>query len=114
MEARLKTGLWVQAFLRARESQGHFGVVLKRGADEAGALYVVVNHLDGSHDLLLPAPGPAYDDAGQRRFVKDMAGPLPWNEIAARMEKRGRADPDLWLVEVEDRHGLAGLPVEAG
>ena len=113
MTPRLKTGLWVQAFLRARESQGHFGAILKRGADEAGALYVVVNHLDGSHDLLAPAPGSAYDDAGERRFVKDVANPVPWPDILSRMEKRKRADPDLWLIEVEDRSRLAGLLVES-
>ncbi|NMD06930.1 MAG: DUF1491 family protein [Phyllobacteriaceae bacterium] len=112
MLPRLKTGLWVQAFLRARETQGHFGAVLKRGADEAGALYVVVNHLDGSHDLLAPAPGSAYDEQGERRFVKDFATPVPWNDITLRMDKRKRADPDLWLIEVEDRGGLAGLSVE--
>ncbi len=112
MVPRLQTAFWVQAFLRARESQGHFGAVLKRGAEEAGALYVVVNHLDGNNDLLSPAPGSAYAEDGERRFVRDFSAPVPWGEVAARMEKRKRADPDLWLIEVEDRTGLAGLVVE--
>ena len=111
MTPRLKTGLWVQALLRARESQGHHGAIITRGADEAGSLYVVVNHLDGSHDLLAPPPGPAYDENGDRRFIRDFAEPVPWPDIVARMEKRKRNDPDLWLVEVEDRNGFAGLTV---
>lgn len=114
MTPRLKSRLWVEAFLRTRESQGNFGAILNRGADEAGAVYVVINHLDGSHDLLSPSPGSAYDDAGERHFVKDFATPVPWADVVARMDKRKRSDPDLWLVEAEDRNGLAGLQVDDG
>ncbi len=113
MTPRLKTLFWVQAFLRRCDINGQSGSVLKKGAEEAGALYVVVNHLDGTHDLLAPAPGASHDDAGERRFVRDFAAPVSWQEIAARMEKRKLADPDLWLIEVEDRAGLAGLNTEA-
>lgn len=113
MTPRIKSGLWVQAFLRRCDINGQFGAILKKGADEAGAVYVVINHLDGSHDLLAPAPGSAFDDSGERRFVKDVAAPVPWPEITERMERRKRVDPDLWLIEVEDRNGLAGLSVEA-
>lgn len=113
MTPRLKTELWVQAFLRRCEVNGQFGAVVNRGASEAGALYIVINHLDGGHDLLSPAPGAAYDEAGERRFIKDFPAPVSWQEIATRMEKRRRSDPDLWLIEVEDRTGLAGLAVEA-
>lgn len=113
MTPRLKTNLWVQAFLRRCEINGHFGAVVKKGAEEAGALYIVINHLDGTHDLLAPAPGASHDDEGERRFVKDFATPVPWQDVAARMEKRKKADPDLWLVEVEVRTGLAGLVAEA-
>ena len=113
MTPRLKTALWVQAFLRRCEVNGQFGSILKRGADEAGALYVVVNHLDGGHDLLSPAPGTAYDEDGERRFVRDFAAPASWEDVSTRMEKRRKSDPDLWLIEVEDRTGLAGLNVES-
>lgn len=113
MSLRLKTGIWVQAFLRRCEVNGQFGSVLKKGADEAGALYVVINHLDGGHDLLSPAPGAAYDEAGERRFIRDFPAPVTWAEVSARMEKRKRSDPDLWLIEVEDRTGLAGLALES-
>lgn len=112
MTPRLKTLFWVQAFLRRCEIAGHFGGILRKGAEEAGALYIVINHQDGTHDLLAPAPGAAHDDSGERRFVRDFAAPVPWQDIAARMEKRSKSDPDLWLVEVEDRTGLAGLAVE--
>ena len=40
---RLKTEIWVQAYLRRWFAQGGFGAVLSKGAAEAGAVYVVVN-----------------------------------------------------------------------
>lgn len=112
MTPRLTTAIWVQAFLRTCEVRGQFGAIVHKGAEEAGALYIVINHLDGTHDLLAPAPGAAYDDAGERRFIRDVPVPVAWSDISERMARRKKADPDLWIVEVEDRSGLAGLAVE--
>jgi hypothetical protein len=106
---RLKTEIWVQAFLRGNAAQGRFGAVIHKGAEEAGALYVVVSHLNGEHDLMGPPPGSAIDDRGERRFVNVLGRKASWPEIAERMARFKRNDPDLWLVEVEDRDGLAGL-----
>ncbi len=106
---RLKTELWVQAFLRTCETRGLFGAVIHKGAAEAGTLHVAINHLDGSFDLLSPAPGPAFDDDGNRRFTNAFARRVAWPEIAARIARERKIDSDLWLVEVEDRDGMAGL-----
>jgi hypothetical protein len=109
MTARLKTEVWVQAFLRRCNSQGLFGAVLHRGHADAGSLIVVVNHLNGTHSLLTPPPGPAYDENGDRRFENLLARPSDWPEIQAKLERAKSFDSDLWIIEVEDRTGLAGL-----
>jgi hypothetical protein len=111
MTPRLKTELWVQAFLRRCAVAGKNGAVLYRGHNDAGALLVVVNHLDGGHTLLGPAPGPAYNDEGERRFVKLTDLPLAWDEIAARIARARSFDEDLWVIEVEDRDGISGLHI---
>ena len=108
MPARLKTSIWVDAFLRQASINGHFGAVLHKGADEAGSVVLVVNHLDGNHDLLTPPPGPAYDAQGDRCFVKANKNSLTWPEASERLDKWRSQDPDMWVVEVEDRVGLAG------
>jgi hypothetical protein len=36
----LKTAIWVQAFLRRCNAEGLYGAVVKKGADEAGALFI--------------------------------------------------------------------------
>ncbi len=106
---RLKSEIWVHALLRRCTVQGLNGAVLHRGAEEAGAVYVVVNHLNGLHHLLAPPPGPAYDEAGDRQFELAFPEPQPWLQVSDYIAKRRKSDPDIWVVEVEDRTGLAGL-----
>ena len=109
MSTRIKTELWVQAFLRRCNVQGIFGAVLQRGNAEAGSLIIVINHLNGTHTLLIPPPGPAYDEVGERRFEIATPEPLQWPEVQIRLDKAKSFDSDLWVIEVEDRNGLAGL-----
>jgi hypothetical protein len=110
---RLKSEIWVQAFLRQHEVQGRFGAVLRRGASEAGAVFVVINHLDGTYSVCEPPPGAAYDDIGERRFRLATAEPVQWEAVTAKLDRAGRFDSDIWVVEVEDRKGLAGIaPVQ--
>ncbi len=106
---RLKSAIWVSAFLRRCEVGGQFGAVLHKGAEEAGAVYVVINHLDGTHDLLGPPPGPSMNDDGERLFAKEFSSPVDWPTLRDKLDRRRKHDPDVWVVEVEDRHGLAGL-----
>jgi hypothetical protein len=114
MSARLKTEIWVQAFLRRCQGQGKFGAVLHRGHADAGALMVVINHLDGTHSLLGPPPGPAYDDAGERRFVKLTTSPMTWPDVNEKIQRARGFDDDLWVIEVEDKGGFAELLPENG
>jgi len=93
--------------------EGLFGAVVKKGAEEAGAVHVIIDHLDGTCHLFGPAPGGAYDDAGERRWIIEIAPPQTPADAMALLERRRRFDPDLWIVEVEDRKGVAGLAANA-
>ena len=106
---RLKSEIWVSAFLRRWQSQGYYGAVIRKGAAEAGAVYVIVNHLDGTFHLFGPAPGPTYDEEGERRWFEELAFPASQDAIDKLLGKRQSADPDIWIVEIEDRTGTAGL-----
>lgn len=88
---------------------GHFGAVIHRGAAEAGSVLLVVNRLNGTHDVMETPPGPAYTDEGVRRFVKTNTTSLPWPDVSARVARLRKTDPDLWVVEVEDRSGYGGM-----
>lgn len=106
---RLRTDIWVSAFLRRNLVEGRYGAVLRKGAEEAGAVYVVVNRLDGTARLFGPAPGPAYDEAGERRWIEETKGPESADRVSEITTRRAKSDPDLWVVEIEDRGGKGGI-----
>jgi hypothetical protein len=107
--SRLKSEIWVQALLRTNLTQGRFGAIIHKGAPEAGAIYIYINHLDGSYDLLAPPPGSSFHENGDRRFVLENDAPMDWPSISAIVARRKKYDSDLWAVEIEDRLGLGGI-----
>jgi hypothetical protein len=117
MTARLKTALWVAAYLRRCHVEGLFAVVRRRGAEEAGAVFVRVSKLDGTSDVFGPAPQSMFDGAERaaRAFAPCLAKqPAADPEVEAYLARQIKFDPDVWIVEVEDRAGRNFLEVVAG
>ena len=108
---RITSTFWVHGFLRQAQTKGQFGAVLHKGADQAGAVYVVINRLNGQCDLLAPPPGPAFTENGDRRFQIVLSNKL-WSDINRYIERQKNVDSDIWVVEIEDREGFAGLTPE--
>jgi hypothetical protein len=104
---RLKSAIWVAAYVRRCHLEGAFAVVRRRGAEEAGAIFVKIAKLDGTAALFSPAPQSTFDEArpGDRRFVSVVDGFVPEADIEKRLTSELKFDPDLWIVEVEDRAG---------
>ena len=114
---RLKTGLWVAAYLRRCQVEGVFAVVRRRGAEEAGAVFVRISRLDGTSELFGPAPQSAFDaaEAAARAFAPILAAqPAPDAAVEAYLAREVKFDPDVWIVEVEDRAGRNFLDIVAG
>ena len=104
---RLKSSIWVAAYLRRCQTDGVFGAVRRRGAEEAGAVFVKVATLDGNATLYAPAPQTVYDDSRpiERMFAATAPQPIPESSVEERLAKEIRFDPDAWIVEIEDRAG---------
>jgi hypothetical protein len=105
---RLKSGIWVSAYMRRCYVEGVFAVVRRRGADEAGAIFIKVNRLDDTADVYGPAPQSAFEEeyAVGRAFSPAMKTmPAPEAEAEAYLARQIRFDPDLWIIETEDRAG---------
>jgi hypothetical protein len=105
---RLKTGIWVAAYLRRCQVEGAAAVLRRRGAEEAGAIFIKVSRLDGTADLYGPAPQSAFDEArpSERAFSPALKNlPLPEADVEGYLMRQLGFDPDLWIVEVEDRGG---------
>ena len=105
---RLKSGIWVAAYLRRCEVEGVDAVLRRRGAEEAGAVFIKISRLDGTAEVFGPAPQSAFDEArpADRAFSPALkTQPAPEAETEAYLAKQIKFDPDIWIVEVEDRAG---------
>lgn len=110
---RLTSELFVSAQIRRSFVEGAAAVVVRRGAAEAGAIFVVVDRLDDTADLYGPAPQTAFTETDRpidRLFQRLIAGGS-MAAIDARLERETRFDPDLWVVTIEDREGRCFLDV---
>jgi hypothetical protein len=107
---RLTSDFFVAALVRRAFTEGAFAAVTKRGAAEAGAIFLIVDRLDGSADLYGPAPQSFMEEGStERRFERVLTG-AERLAIRERLDKERRFDSDLWIVEIEDRAGRSFLP----
>jgi hypothetical protein len=105
---RLKSAIWVAAYIRRCGVEGLFAAVRRRGAEEAGAIFVKLNRLDGTAELFGPAPQAVFEEArpSDRAFTRSLGEiPVPEAKVEERLTREIRFDPDAWIVEVEDKQG---------
>ena len=103
---RLKSEIWVQAYLRICATHGLFAVLAKRGDADAGAIFIRVSRLDGRSDVYGPAAAGLDGADAERRFSPRFPkGPAADAEADTYLARQKDYDPDLWIVEVEDRAG---------
>ena len=97
---RLTAEIWVSAYLTRLRLVEIPAFVVKRGDNTAGAVLVKLNTLDGkaccfqrSFDLM----------TGERKWVVLVEG----DEVLVdqSVTKQRGFDPDLWVIEVEDKQG---------
>ncbi len=101
---RVRSDFWVAAHLRRCAAAGVDAVLRRRGAAEAGAIFVTLDRLDGTADLFGPTPQSLVADTGGRRFTPVLSA-VPTPNANSRIARELRFDPDLWWIEIEDRAG---------
>jgi hypothetical protein len=106
----VKTEIWVKAHLRRCFAAGLTGVVARRGAAEAGSVFVKVSLPGGTGRVLAPAPGPAYDDDGRRRWTAPLGDePVHEDDIDRFLARQVAFDPDIWILDIDDPDGTGLL-----
>ena len=99
---RLRTDIFVSAMVRRAFARGDFAAVEKKGAEEAGAIFIRQRFRDGLETLYAPAPQSLFDEeaTGDRLFEIRL---LKAEAEAVRdmLDRERRFDPDLWIVELE-------------
>ena len=102
MPPRLQAKVWVSAYIRQCEAQGVSALIAAKGDETAGAILVRVNLLNGTSRVF----GTAYGIDGQRRWDPVTAEDPTTDELADAYVSRARArDPDLWVVEIDNKSG---------
>lgn len=109
---RLQSHIWVSGFIRAQRARDGFATVMRKGAPEAGAIFVVHNRLDGSFDLYAPAPVALWreDDDPSRRFER-VCSATDEAAVTEYLDRQSSFDPDCWIVEIERRGEGLDLPL---
>ena len=108
---RLRADIWVAAYLRRCAVEGAIATLRRRGAAEAGAIFIKIDRLDGRAALFAPAPqsefaGPGVERLWSRAHKDEWIAP---DAVEQRLAREIAFDPDLWIVEVEDRLGRCWL-----
>lgn len=112
--SRLRSDFWVAAHLRRCAVEGVDAVLRRRGAAEAGAIFVKVDRLDGTASLYGPAPQSLVEEAESERLFTPVLVDAPAVEIEDRMRRELKFDSDLWWLEIEDRAGRHFLRLAEG
>ncbi|MBP6014363.1 MAG: DUF1491 family protein [Alphaproteobacteria bacterium] len=101
-EPRLKTSIWAAALIRRAEVNGASAFVARKGDAESGAVIVKVALLNGTARVW----SSAYGRDGERRWVRATGAEVVPDADAESYVARARArDEDLWVIEIEDKHG---------
>ncbi len=100
---RLKAGIFVRALIRRAEVAGASAFIVRKGNEEAGAIILRVATLDGSVLVL----NQARTGDGALVWARPLGEPVPDAKAAQWCARQLQFDPDLWIVEIEDRAGRA-------
>jgi hypothetical protein len=101
-EPRLPTDVLVMATVRRCNNEGSFAAILHRGDNWGGAIIVKLNLLDGTSKVLTQS--------------RDLDNKIAWlaankgalmseSEAGEYIDRQVKRDPDLWVIEIEDRQG---------
>lgn len=95
---RLKSRFLVELLIRRAETAGGFAAILAKGDDTSGTILVQCSDCGRQGPLLERRFSP------DGRYVWESVGPDDPNDDESRAnyrERRRKADPDLWIVELD-------------
>ena len=98
--SRLTAEFWVHAYLARLRLQDIPAFVTAHGDNTAGAVLVKLNTLDGQARAFHRTFDPM---TGARKW--DTLADGPEQEVDGSIARQRSFDPDLWVIEVEDRAG---------
>ena len=102
VEGRLPTDLWVKAHVKRCSVEGVPVIVARRGDPHSGIVILKLNQLDQGCRVM----SQMRDLDGKLGWMGALEGALVSEaEADAYITRQAERDPDLWVIEIEDRLG---------
>lgn len=99
---RLKSQIFVSSLLRNAFVRGGYAAVLRKGAEEAGAIFIRQRSRFGTETLYAPAPQNFFEDEdGTARKFEARLRDVEAESVDSALSSEIRFDPDCWIVEIE-------------
>lgn len=85
-------------------------MVARRGAAEAGAIFIRIFFNSSCVRLLCAPPGQAHDEAGERLW-HSVSGDstMTSHDAEEYVAKQSQFDPDIWVIDIDDKNGTGLL-----
>ncbi|MGJ3258154.1 MAG: DUF1491 family protein [Rhodospirillales bacterium] len=101
-EPRVKAAIWISAQVRMCGLLTLPVVVRRRGDADAGSILIRLDRMDG-HSVLLSQ---SRDSQGKPAWLQTSGeAPMPDGDVENYIERRIKTDPDIWIIEIEDKDG---------
>ncbi len=110
---RLKSHIWVSAYLRRLNSGLISAALIRRGDSDAGAIYIKVARLNGLCQVYAPLSAHLAEALPSDALILDEG--RAWQpvytpetneaEADAYLARQSSRDPDIWVLEVEMPEG---------
>ena len=112
-DARLPARLEIAALIRLAQNGGGFAAVLKSGEEQAGTILLLLTENGANPRVYERMPQLDGSRAWHCSMQQDIDNK---RKISDYLERRGKQDADLWIVELDIANGerLIGLPPFAG
>ena len=102
MEARLPAHLWVSAFIKRANGAGKPAMLVQRGDEHGGTIFIRIDFLDGTATVL----SPSFALSGKKIWLRATGTePISWADSNAYIERQKQRDPDFWLIDIEAPDG---------
>lgn len=110
---RVKSHIWVSAYLRRVNAAFVHAALVRRGDADAGAIYIKVAAMDGTAQVFAPLSAELAEMSPSDALILDEG--RAWQpvytpsaveaEADAYLARQAGRDPDIWILEVEAAHG---------
>ncbi len=110
---RVKSHIWVSAYLRRVNAAFAHAALVRRGDADAGAIYIKVAAMDGTAQVFAPLSAELAEmNPSDALIVEDGRAWQPVYtphareaEADAYLARQAGRDPDIWILEVEAAQG---------